>query len=627
MESGVAERTTDGCSAVARTGSSCACLGWATWLAAGLVIGGVGLGVWSLTRSVRPIDPGWPEEVGVGVGWCGGALVALAAIYLLVALAPCRAASRGAPPERRRGGRRVPAPPGPGHVVCRLAALVAAVVIGALALRPAISLVDHHIDSGIPRAATPMLAGALVMVLAGVVTLIAAPPVRPVGSRADGEGPRSRRRTGRARAGVAVAVVCVPTVCVALVVVMARSIEAGAVDSTTAPPPSGDGTSPAGSLSPTRVLWTRPPAEGDVFVRPTVHAAGDGVLVAGTDGVTALDGRTGDERWHYRRPGASLQAVTTSPDGRWVLATFVPSGSSRWTSLRVSLDGRTGEVAFETGDPHRGVHDADGVSDHTFVSVIGDPADDEVEGVDGFDPTDGHRVWTWDRPADCPSPFSETTLFADAGAATIVVMMTCIDPATWERGAPVDGQFRFVGLDDRTGHVRWTVDQPFEDVALSMPSATVDLSPSGTFAALSSTVAAESPEFQTHVVETSSGEVVGSTAGSAHDRWVSDDGLMFEDAFREPLQVPGAPSLAGTNLEDVCATGVEQADIVVTAAALVDICHADGHTSAIVVSLDGGTTTVVPFEMPDPDGWFDPHVVWRPSALIVENAQGIVALG
>jgi outer membrane protein assembly factor BamB len=83
---------------------------------------------------------------------------------------------------------------------------------------------------------------------------------------------------------------------------------------------------------------------GDGAVRD-VRAAGAGVVVAGDDGVSALDGVTGTERWSFARAGARLTEMIVSPDGRSVV--IVHTGTSSRVAVAV-LDAMTGERRWET---------------------------------------------------------------------------------------------------------------------------------------------------------------------------------------------------------------------------------------------------------------------------------------
>jgi outer membrane protein assembly factor BamB len=76
-----------------------------------------------------------------------------------------------------------------------------------------------------------------------------------------------------------------------------------------------------------------------------VRAAGVGVVVAGDDGVTALDGTTGAARWTFRRVRAGLTDLLVSPDRRTVVT--IHAGPAARAAVLTVLDATTGERRWE----------------------------------------------------------------------------------------------------------------------------------------------------------------------------------------------------------------------------------------------------------------------------------------
>ncbi|MGH8882181.1 MAG: PQQ-binding-like beta-propeller repeat protein, partial [Stackebrandtia sp.] len=112
-------------------------------------------------------------------------------------------------------------------------------------------------------------------------------------------------------------------VVVAAGTVVAVAGEQSRVDATT----SAAVQAPATAADPARVLWrwsagapARPSSRA--LIRDSV-AAGAGVVVATGDGIVALDGRTGQERWHYRLTDTRYYPDLVAVDGgRGVVVSF-----------------------------------------------------------------------------------------------------------------------------------------------------------------------------------------------------------------------------------------------------------------------------------------------------------------
>ncbi|MCD2189637.1 outer membrane protein assembly factor BamB family protein [Actinomycetospora soli] len=177
--------------------------------------------------------------------------------------------------------------------------------------------------------------------------------------------------------------------------------------------------------TPTAVAWR--------WTAPTpLHAvvrAGAGVVVAGDDGVTALDGVTGTERWRSARPGRLLTLAQATPDGGSlvlghddgsVTALDAVTGVERWTD----------EV---DGEPVPTLTDAVVV----LVRTRGAGAEQVAR-----DLRTGDELWTRSTGPGC-----EQRTVAPQWSAGVVPV------AEWCAGRTV-----LRGLDERTGVERWRLD-------------------------------------------------------------------------------------------------------------------------------------------------------------------------
>ncbi|MGH3585220.1 MAG: PQQ-binding-like beta-propeller repeat protein [Pseudonocardia sp.] len=142
----------------------------------------------------------------------------------------------------------------------------------------------------------------------------------------------------RPRAGVAGLIGGVTAAALATGGVVVLDGDQSRVDATTtaAVPP------PPVPTDPTRVAWRWwDDSEGNA----SVVAAGAGVMVATDEGLYGLDGRTGEERWHYRRTDADPDALLAVDGGRSVVVSFdrrllafdAFTGELRWSSTPSSL--------------------------------------------------------------------------------------------------------------------------------------------------------------------------------------------------------------------------------------------------------------------------------------------------
>ncbi len=420
---------------------------WRSWVGGALVATGVACGAVALAADVRPSRGGLP-----GLALFGGALaaVALAGVVVLTVRAwveerrtrrwqfsasptvgtdPSRGPSLPGSDGARPTGR--PAAGGQERATRRRWAL-AALILAALAAAYVWWQVSIDVDGGLPTRALPLLGAGLVVVAAGCALLVFAPTDVPVDRPAPG------RRAGVALgAGVAGAVVAVAG---------AGLVERRPLDTTTAAP-----ADPPPVEVPTKVAWTWELPAGQSLGPDDVVPAGAGVAVRTEDGVVALDGRTGAERWHHRRSGARTTQIGASPSGRWVMATFESSSPDADGVRVVALDGQTGEVGFDEvsdGGALGAVRTA--MTDNVLLGVTGD------EGTfAGYDLADGRRRWEWRAPDDCIRSGTSTE---DTAADTVLFAMTCVEQ---QDGYDVSGDVVLLAIDDRTGDERWRYTVPF----------------------------------------------------------------------------------------------------------------------------------------------------------------------
>lgn len=171
------------------------------------------------------------------------------------------------------------------------------------------------------------------------------------------------------------------------------------------------------------------PVEPDQGTR--VLRTDTGFLVSTRAGITAYDGATGAERWHYRRLGVSsdtvgnLAAKTISLRGDGVVLTFWEKRG--W----LAFDADTGESLWADADfgNYRGFV----VSGHLLASVTEDGR------VTRYDPRSGHALWTTPAgPAECTT-----------SKHSVVATMTAI-----YRAANCGTAVNVTELDPRSGDIR-----------------------------------------------------------------------------------------------------------------------------------------------------------------------------
>lgn len=174
-----------------------------------------------------------------------------------------------------------------------------------------------------------------------------------------------------------------------------------------------------------------------------VVPGGAGVIVGVVDGVIALDGVTGKERWHYRAAGDVRTALAASPNGELVAFNLQDAGT-------VVLDAMTGRLV-STVPGRMFLYDA--MTNHAVTRV--DDRETRVSGVDPRKPSAGHR-WDFAVPAGCELLFDTPNPKPSADVATVGMACGVDDDASTyptEEQEPVT--VTLVGLDDRTGAERW----------------------------------------------------------------------------------------------------------------------------------------------------------------------------
>ncbi|MFC4562992.1 hypothetical protein ACFO4E_14100 [Nocardiopsis mangrovi] len=206
-----------------------------------------------------------------------------------------------------------------------------------------------------------------------------------------------------------------------------------------------------GSVS--EVGWTWEPPGGQEVLGG--QRAGPGVVVHIGDGAVALDTATGEQRWHYRRPGSVAVGVFAAPEVSRVVVVFSPDTGRRPVELPplvVVLDAHTGAVRAQFPDTGTGFAEVEPtalVSEHAFVVesllAAGGGA------LAGFGLTTGERVWT---AGGCDGV--ERAMALEDGV--VVQVVRCRTQGEW------DGAEREVlaveGINSRRGSRLWRYEVP-----------------------------------------------------------------------------------------------------------------------------------------------------------------------
>ncbi len=377
---------------VARAGASTARSAGATLAAAAMTCGGVALGTRTEANSV-------PAAVTVG------------AVVVAVALTVALVASLRRTSTARRWA-----------LVALGLSMAASAYAGWQAWR--------DVSGGMPTRTLPLLAGATALAVASSLAL----------TIAGGQTTRPRR-TGAVWSWIAG--VTAGLLAVFLVVGAVIGLGRLPLDHHTAAPVEVV----APSTPPRQVAWTWQTPSGWRIDSSDVVPAGAGIALRLSDGVVALDGRTGQERWRYRRIGAHTSRIAASPSGAWVMVTFHSSNPHTTGGLLVALDGVTGQIAFEKpvdGDVVPGE-----MTDHAW---LGHRSGDAPPAW--FSAADGSHLWDWQPP---PAACGRFVGHEAVGTDAVLTSMVCVRSHD-SLQAVVD--IVVVALDDRTGQERWRFSAP-----------------------------------------------------------------------------------------------------------------------------------------------------------------------
>jgi outer membrane protein assembly factor BamB len=379
-------------------------------LAAGLV--GLGAGV-LLAAGLLPARPAAPEPPA-WVGWTWWLLPVLLVWLVVLAITAFSGTNRAEAAFR---------------VSCSLLAVLAVVPVWW-----SVPYAEAALRGGAPALGPPLFAVGFAGVLLGAMGLAAVGPVVwPL------HQPDLRWRPIRSAVGLVMGALAIG----AAVAGLAWWIAAGSMDVTTATRVGR----PSVPTDVQAVRWTWKTAPGQA-VRE-VLAAGAGVVVRVDDGIVALDGRTGKERWHYRWRGANAAELVASPDGERVVVRFASTQPHVTGARLVGFDAMTGAVGLDeivdlaaSGQPRLLLTDR--------VLVI-DQDDDYV----GYDAQAPKRIWSYAKPsrcwrvgdADAPVPAPDA----------ILLRLPCGPARPSSRDVVLTGGL--LALDARTGKERWRLER------------------------------------------------------------------------------------------------------------------------------------------------------------------------
>jgi outer membrane protein assembly factor BamB len=296
----------------------------------------------------------------------------------------------------------------------RVVAVVLAVAAGTASATAAV----RAVATGLPGPSTGVLAAASAVVLVGVVARVFGGSGDPTRS-----GPSAKWRR--------VLPVLLATAVTALGgTAAAAAVVDAPVRATTAP--EAEPAPLAYRADGARWTW-----RGGGPVRD-VRAAGAGVVVAGDDGVTALDGTTGAARWTFRRVGAGLTDLLVSPDRQTVVT--IHAGPAARAAVLTVLDATTGERRWELATDRRPVALlTDGVLAVDELLEVGDddpprsrtrvPLETSCRDglvLHGLDGRTGSVTWTLrTRPFD---PYSSDPLRTAPDGTRLVAAVAAGDP-------------------------------------------------------------------------------------------------------------------------------------------------------------------------------------------------------
>ncbi|MHA6624937.1 hypothetical protein ACU61A_05915 [Pseudonocardia sichuanensis] len=467
----------------------------------------------------------------------------------------------------------------PGRNARVLAAIGAAatVVPGALAVTGAVG-------SGLPGPSTGVLAvGSAVVVLGAAAR--AFERARPTG---DGR-PRRLRMALVVGAAVVATAVAAPAAAAAVVGAPVRATTAGPA----APAPVV--TRPGG----VRWEWDADGPVGDL------RAAGAGVVVAGGEAVTALDGPSGAVRWAFARTGARVVDLVVSPDRDSVVVVHTGTADSG-VAVLTTLDALTGQRRWETVvDRHAALLLTDAV-----VAVVAYRESDDAGLVGArltaHDLGTGDPTWTWESPPGCGA----VPLRSLEAVRVVPVEAECPDGVVLH------------GLDERTGQDAWSLPlRPFAPVVATGYG--VRSTDGGAF------VVAGGPGASHVVVEAATGRVAARLDSGAFPLPAADGRVQLRDGGPERVVATVDPATgAVVPVPPGCA---REAAVAVTGEAVLRLCHGERYLD---LQVDTGVPVPLDLLPGDPSAALDllgdAFVVPAPGAVAVAVASrsgSVVGLG
>lgn len=347
---------------------------------------------------------------------------------------------------------------------------------------------------------------------------------------------------------------------------------------------------PAVPTDPTRVLWRW----SDGTDIEEMVAAGAGVVLTSQEGIVAVDGRTGQERWRYRRTDTSTQReryarFRLDGDGQELVA--VDGGRV----VVASLDGRlhafdafTGELRWRDEETtaqtppywHREIVATDS-------TVVRDRYSPVLEFA-GTDVRTGELTWRY------PSEHPECGTRADAIADMVIIHYAC-RPSSYE----------LVGLDGTTGEVLWS--RPGEARVQHGVLLLEDEDPV--------------------VLDPRTGRELGAgpdrlALASDSGEIVTSDGSLFAAGDTVPRwERPAAPGMA------TAATFLDDAVVLVDWTARPRPVHGDLRLT-VVDRADGRVRrSFEPADLPAEHSFRDIEVISAPGAVVVRGEEELVGFG
>jgi outer membrane protein assembly factor BamB len=460
----------------------------------------------------------------------------------------------------------------------RNARVLAAIVAAATAVPGALA-VAGAVESGLPGPSTGVLAVGSAVVVLGA----AARAFEREHPAADG-----------ARRPLRVALVGAATVVVTAVGAAAASaavVEAPVRAATAAPAAPEQVVTRPGTV---RWAWD---ADGPVA---DVRAAGAGVVVAGGEAVTALDGPSGAERWEFARTGARVVDLVVSPDRASVVVVHAGTADSG-VAVLTTLDAFTGQRRWETVvDRHAALLLTDAV---VAVVAYREPPDDAGDAglvgarLTAYDLRTGDPTWTWESPPGCGA----VPLRSLEAVRVVPVEAECPDGVVLH------------GLDERTGQDAWSLPlRPYAPAAATGYG--MRTTGGGAF------VVADGPDASHLVVEAATGRVAARLDTGAFPLPAADGRVQLRAG--EPERVVAAVDPATGAVVPVPPGCTREAAAAVTGEAVLRLCHGERYLD---LQVDTGAPVPLDLLPGDPSAALDllghAFVVPAPGAVAVAVAS------